>query len=47
MEKANIKQMDALHLSCAIFGNVDVFLTVDDKLIRACNKLELNMKVII
>ena len=45
MEQANIKQMDALHLSCAISGNADIFLTVDDKLIKACRGLELKMVV--
>lgn len=45
MEQANIKQMDALHLSCAISGNADIFLTVDDKLIKACRGLELEMVV--
>ena len=46
MEQANIKKMDALHLSCAIFSNSDIFLTVDDKLIKACNNLNLSMRVI-
>ena len=46
MEQANIKQMDALHLSCALFSNADVFLTVDDKLIKACKNLNLKVQVI-
>ena len=46
MEQANIKQMDALHLSCALISNADVFLTVDDKLIKACKSLNLKMQVI-
>ena len=44
--KSNIHQMDALHLASAIVGKVEMFLTVDDKLIKACNKLNLNMRVI-
>ena len=44
--KSNIHQMDALHLASAIVGKAETFLTVDDKLIKACNKLNLNMKVI-
>ena len=46
MKQANIKQMDALHLSCALFSDADVFLTVDDKLIKACKNLKLKMQVI-
>ena len=46
MSKSNIHQMDALHLASAIAGNVDVFVTVDDKLIKSSQKLNLNMKVI-
>ena len=46
MQQANIKQMDALHLSCALFSNSDVFLTVDDKLIKACKNLNLKVQVI-
>lgn len=46
VKNTSIHEMDALHLSCAIFGNADIFLTVDDKLIRACSKLNLNIKVI-
>ena len=45
MQKANIKQMDALHLACALSGNADIFLTVDDRLIKACDKLVLKMRV--
>ena len=46
MNQANIKQMDALHLACAVYSGTDIFLTVDDKLIKACNNLNLDMKVI-
>ena len=46
MSKANIHQMDALHLASAIAGNVDVFVTVDDKLMKSSQRLNLNMKVI-
>ncbi len=46
VKNTSMHEMDALHLSCAILGNTDIFLTVDDKLIRACSKLNLNIKVI-
>ena len=46
MTESNIHHMDALHLASAIVGKAETFLTVDDKLIKACSKLNLNMKVI-
>ena len=46
MSNSNIKQMDALHLASAEKGNADLFVTVDDKLIKASKKIALNMKVI-
>ena len=44
--KSSIHELDALHLASAITAGVEVFLTVDDKLIKACDKLNLNIKVI-
>ena len=43
--KSSIHELDALHLASAIIAGVEVFLTVDDKLIKACDKLNLNIKV--
>ena len=45
MSQSSIHRMDALHLASAIIGCADIFLTVDDKLIRACEKLQLKIKV--
>lgn len=46
MSESSIHKMDALHLASAIVGKAEVFLTVDDKLIKSCSKLNLNMRVI-
>lgn len=43
---SNVKQMDATHLACAELGYAYIFLTTDDKLIRACRNLLLRMKVL-
>lgn len=41
----SIHKMDALHIASAECGKADVFLTTDDKLLRACRGLELKVKV--
>lgn len=46
INQANIGNMDALHLSSAECGDTEFFLTTDDKLIKACKNLSLNMKVL-
>ena len=46
VDKSSIHELDALHLASAITAGVEVFLTVDDKLIKACDKLKLDIKVI-
>ena len=46
MSESSIHKMDALHLASAIVGKAEIFLTVDDKLIKSCSKLKLNMRVI-
>ena len=46
INQANIGNMDALNLSSAEFGDAEFFLTTDDKLIRACKNLLLNIKVL-
>lgn len=44
--KSNIRLMDSLHVATAEAGKVDAMLTTDDKLINACTKLNLGIKVI-
>lgn len=39
--------MDSLHLACAESGNVDLFLTTDDKLIRTASKLAGQLNVLV
>lgn len=39
--------MDALHLACAESGNVDVFLTTDDKLLRTAKRLAEQLNVLV
>lgn len=36
---------EKVQISSAEFGNADIFLTTDDKLIKACQNLSLNVKV--
>ena len=46
MGVSSIHRMDAAHLACAEFGDADIFLTTDDKLIRACKNLQLRFRVL-
>ena len=46
MTEANIKTMDAFHIAYAEAGEVDYFLTTDYRLIKSCEKLALNFKVV-
>lgn len=41
-----IRSLDSLHIASAEQGDAQIFLTTDDKLIRACRKLALPMKVL-
>lgn len=41
-----IHTMDALHLASAEAVHADVFLTTDDKLLRACKNLSLSVRVV-
>lgn len=45
--ESRIRSIDALHLACAEKGNVDVFLTTDDLLIKKCyqKREEIHVKV--
>ena len=45
LQKFGIKPFDSFHLALAENSGVDVFLSTDDKLIKASNKLSLNVKV--
>ena len=45
IEKIDFGAYDALHLACAEYGNVDVFLTTDDRLLRLAFKKSTQLKV--
>ena len=40
-----IHSMDSLHIASAEAGHADVLLSTDDRLIRACKKLDLDVRV--
>lgn len=44
-EKSKIHFKDSLHLASAKFGNADIFLTTDYRLIRSCKNIEFNFKI--
>ncbi len=39
LEKEGLRSFDALHLACAESGGADIFLTIDDRLIRLVARL--------
>jgi predicted nucleic acid-binding protein len=39
--QSNIRTLDSLHIACAQSAEVEVLLTTDDRLERACRRLEL------
>ena len=41
----SIQNMDSLHIAAAEIGMADVFLTVDDRLIRSCKGLPLSIRI--
>ena len=43
--KSSIQSMDSLHIAAAETGMADVFLTVDDRLIRSCKGLPLSIRI--
>jgi len=45
LEKAGIKNMDAVHLACAEIFGCDFFVTCDDKLIKRANRLNVQLEV--
>ena len=44
--QANIRNMDSWHLISAEFGKADVFISTDDKLIKASKNTDLKVKVV-
>jgi predicted nucleic acid-binding protein len=45
LEKAGIKNMDAVHLACAEIFDCDFFITCDDKLIKKANRLNVKLDI--
>jgi hypothetical protein len=47
IERIGFKPIDAMHIACSERGNVDIFLTTDDNLLKLANKSKniLNVKV--
>jgi len=43
--KCNVKLFDSLHLASAEYANVDVFLTTDDKFIKAASRSDVRIRV--
>ncbi|MBQ9377645.1 MAG: type II toxin-antitoxin system VapC family toxin [Schwartzia sp.] len=43
-EQASIRSLDSLHIASAEWSRADIFLTTDDRLIRACRKLQLAVR---
>ena len=44
--QSSIRSLDSLHIASAEWGKADVFLTTDDRLIRACRKLPLPVRAL-
>ena len=45
LEALGFKHLDARHLACAESGNVDVFLTTDDRLLRKAHRIRCELRV--
>jgi len=45
LQELGIKPYDSLHISCAEYGNADIFFTTDDKLIKKCKFINTRVKV--
>ena len=45
LEALGFKRLDAWHLACAESGNVDVFLTTDDRLLRKAHRIRSELRV--
>ena len=46
VKKTKIRTLDSFHLAFAEINNIDILLTTDSRLEKACSKLDLNIKVI-
>ena len=44
LQKYGLHDMDSAHVALAEKGHADIFLTVDDKLLKMCQRLELHMR---
>ena len=40
-----IRKMDSLHIASAEIGHADVFLSTDDKLLKACRRMQDKLKI--
>ena len=47
LTRLGFDDMDSLHLACAEHGNVDIFLTTDDKLMRTASRLADQLNVLV
>jgi predicted nucleic acid-binding protein len=45
LQTAGFSEFDALHVACAETGQADVFLTTDDRLIRAAGRASTNLAI--
>ena len=47
LESLRLQEIDAFHIACAEIGNVDIFLTTDDKLLRRAERFhtQLNLRI--
>ena len=45
LEALGFKELDALHIACAESGDVDIFLTTDDRLLGRAKRKRLNLYV--
>ena len=45
LQQHGLHAMDAAHIALAEKGKAAIFFTVDDKLLRACNRLTMKMRV--
>jgi len=42
-EQQGIARFDALHVACALAAQVDIFITTDDRLLKKCQKVALQL----
>lgn len=44
--QSSIRSLDSLHIASAEWGKADIFLTTDDRLVRACRNLSLSIRTL-